>query len=114
MQQELGWLPFRTRVHAAAGNVGAAGWAHGDCSDSGNWYRSAVPAVCILVDGRWKRGDVELIRCLTIECPGRPLGLVDVDVELKLAPVGSIGRDIKGDFSVFLSSSVSSSRWRGE
>ena len=112
MQQELGWLTLWARIHAAASDVGAAGWAHSDCSDGGNRYRSAVPPIRVFVDSGWQRRNVELVGSLTIQGPGCPLGLVDIDVELKLAPVGSVGGDVEGDLSIFLSSSVSSSRSR--
>jgi hypothetical protein len=108
VQQELDWLPLWAWIHDAAGNVGAAGWAHSDCSDSSNRYRSAVPSVRVFVDSGWQRRNVELVRSLAIQGPGCPLGLIDIDVELKLARVGSIGGNIERDLGIFLSSSVSS------
>jgi hypothetical protein len=116
VQQELGWLPLWARIHTAAGNVGAAGWAHSDCSDSSNRYRSAVPPIRVFIDSGWQRRDVELVRSLAIQGPGCPLGLIDIDVELKLAPVGSVGGDIERDLGVFLPSSVSSQtfKYRGD
>jgi hypothetical protein len=102
MQQELCSLALWAGIYAATRDVRAASWTQCDSPDSSNGYGSAVPAVRVFVDGGWERGDVELVGILTIECPWCTFCLIDVEVELKLAPVCAVGRYVKGDLGVSL------------
>lgn len=66
-----------------------------DGPDRGDGLGSAIPRVFVLVDGRWERGDVELVRGLAPERPGRAFGAVGVDEEVELAVGGVVGGDVE-------------------
>lgn len=102
MQQKLAHLPFRTRLHRAATDAHIPILTQRDRRDRLDGRRPAVPRVCVLVDCRGKRGDVELVRCLTRESPGRVDVGEGVNEEVERAGGGGVRGDVEGDFGVFL------------
>ena len=102
MQQELAHLPLRTRLHRAATDAHVPILTQHDRCDRLDGRRPAVPSIRVLVDRRGKGGDVELVRCLARESPGRVDIGQGVYEEVERAGGGGVGRDVEGDFRVSL------------
>lgn len=102
MQQVLRNLTLRARVDGTTTDSAIAGVTKRDRSDRLDRLRSAVPSVLVLVDRGRKRGDVELVWCLTPKCPRSALRRVGVDVELQLTLLSVVGWDVEGNLGVFL------------
>lgn len=102
MQQELAHLPLRTRLHRAATDAHIPILTQRDRRDRLDGRRPVVPGIGVLVDRRGKGGDVELVRCLARESPGRVDVGQGVYEEVERAGGGGFGGDVEGDFRVFL------------
>jgi hypothetical protein len=71
MQQELRHLALGTRIHCAATDTRRAVVAQRDRSNSADGLWPRVPGIRVLVDSRRERGNVECVRRLAGERPGR-------------------------------------------